>query len=81
MFTLSEGDATKTIIGVGDGPASFNTEMRTIGKPVVSIDPLCVFQSEGIYMKTICCTPKAHLARSPNSTRILNTAHRNLANA
>lgn len=48
MFALSEGDLEKAIVGVGDGPASFNAEMWGLGKSVVSIDPLYVFQAEEI---------------------------------
>lgn len=40
MFNLSEGDLSKTILGVGDGPASFNAEMLKRGHPVTSLDPL-----------------------------------------
>lgn len=39
MFVLSEDDLARNIIGVGDGPASFNAEMHALGKHVVSIDP------------------------------------------
>jgi hypothetical protein len=48
MFTLSEGDLEKRIIGVGDGPASFNAEVSTFGKRVVSVDPLYVFNATDI---------------------------------
>lgn len=44
MFALMDGDLSKNIIGVGDGPASFNAEMFALGKPVVSIDPLYIFR-------------------------------------
>ena len=40
MFNLSEGDLSKTILGVGDGPASFNAEMLKRGHSVTSLDPL-----------------------------------------
>jgi hypothetical protein len=30
MFALSEDDLARTIIGVGDGPASFNAEMQAL---------------------------------------------------
>jgi hypothetical protein len=48
MFALSNSDLNKKIIGVGDGPASFNAEMFTLGKSVVSVDPLYVFRAEEI---------------------------------
>ena len=40
MFNLSEADLSKNILGVGDGPASFNTEMLKRGYAVTSLDPL-----------------------------------------
>jgi hypothetical protein len=40
MFPLSPEDLAKTIIGVADGPASFNAEMHAQGRHVVSADPL-----------------------------------------
>jgi len=48
MFLLSDEDINKKIIGVGDGPASFNAEMFAQGKPVISVDPLYVFRAEEI---------------------------------
>jgi len=40
IFNLSENDLSKRILGVGDGPASFNGEMKERGHCVISIDPL-----------------------------------------
>ncbi len=40
MFSLSHDDLDKKIVGVADGPASFNAEMQARGKHVISIDPL-----------------------------------------
>lgn len=48
MFALSDSDLEKTIVGVGDGPASFNVEMFALGKSVISVDPLYVFRAEDI---------------------------------
>ncbi len=48
MFALSEDDLARNIIGVGDGPASFNAEMHALGKRVVSIDPLFRFSANDI---------------------------------
>lgn len=48
MFALSEDDLARNIIGVGDGPASFNAEMHALGKRVVSIDPLFRFSADDI---------------------------------
>ena len=48
LFTLTESDLDKNIIGVGDGPACFNAEMFALGKSVVSVDPLYIFPAEQI---------------------------------
>ncbi len=51
MFNLSRDDLDKRIIGVGDGPASFNAEMREMGKIVVSVDPIYFFTAKDIARK------------------------------
>jgi hypothetical protein len=43
MFSLSEDDLNKYIIGFGDGPASFNAEMNKLKREVVSLDPIYQF--------------------------------------
>lgn len=48
MFALTDSDLDKSIVGIGDGPASFNAEMAARGQPVVSIDPLYVFRAQEI---------------------------------
>ena len=48
MFGLSETDLDKSIIGVGDGVASFNSEMKELGKNVLSVDPLYEFEGDEI---------------------------------
>ena len=48
MFTLSTSDIDKAIIGVADGPASFNAEMFALGKQVISVDPLYEFRAKDI---------------------------------
>ena len=48
MFSLSDEDLNKSIVGIGDGPASFNAEMTASGKSVVSVDPLYAFRPEEI---------------------------------
>lgn len=40
MFNLSEEDLTRDIVGVGDGPASFNSLMHQRGTPIISVDPI-----------------------------------------
>ncbi len=51
MFNLSRDDLDKRIIGVGDGPASFNAEMCEMGKAVVSVDPIYFFTAKDIDRK------------------------------
>lgn len=48
MFNLSVTDLNQKIIGIGDGPASFNAEMTSLGKNVISIDPIYQFSVEEI---------------------------------
>jgi hypothetical protein len=48
MFDLSAADLSSKILGCGDGPASFNAEMREKGSVVVSIDPIYQFSAEQI---------------------------------
>src|SRR5712692_2846829 len=40
MFALSENDLHGTILGCGDGPASFNAELTARGGRVISFDPI-----------------------------------------
>lgn len=51
IFNLTNADLNKRIIGVGDGPASFNAEMARQGKSVVSIDPLYQFSGDRILQR------------------------------
>jgi hypothetical protein len=48
MFALSDDDRTRTILGCGDGPASFNAEATQRGYRVVSCDPLYRFDAQTI---------------------------------
>lgn len=48
MFDLSQQDLKVRILGCGDGPASFNCEMTTLGHSVVSVDPLYIYSKEQI---------------------------------
>ena len=40
MFNLSATELTLKIVGVADGPASFNAQMYQRGTPIVSADPI-----------------------------------------
>ena len=48
MFMLFNDELTSRILGVGDGPASFNSEMKGLGHTVISIDPIYVFSKNQI---------------------------------
>jgi SAM-dependent methyltransferase len=51
MFELSEIDLSGRILGIGDGPASFNAEATKKGYSVTSIDPIYEFSGEEIYQR------------------------------
>jgi len=65
MFALSDADLSRNIVGVGDGPASFNAEMHQLGKRVLSLDPVYVFHAAEIerqfhaVVDNICAQVKA----------------------
>ena len=48
MFNLVALDLNKKILGVGDGPASFNAEATKMGAKVISIDPIYKFSAAEI---------------------------------
>ena len=48
MFNLTSQDHNKRILGCGDGPASFNAEMREKQHTVISIDPIYKFSKKEI---------------------------------
>lgn len=48
MFSLSDVDIEKTILGCGDGPASFNAELTESGGCIVSVDPVYQFNANDI---------------------------------
>lgn len=48
MFNLTKKDLQKKILGCGDGPASFNAEMKKRGFKVVSCDPIYSFTTKQI---------------------------------
>ncbi|MDJ0799375.1 MAG: SAM-dependent methyltransferase, partial [Calothrix sp. MO_167.B12] len=51
MFNLSPTDLNCKILGCGDGPASFNTQMTKLGYSVVSVDPIYQFSTEEIQQR------------------------------
>lgn len=48
FFALNDADLGKSILGCGDGPASFNVEATERGVRVVSCDPLYAFPADAI---------------------------------
>lgn len=48
MFTLNADDLSRSILSVGDGPASFNAEGTKLGYQIKSIDPLYIYTAEQI---------------------------------
>ena len=49
MFDLSSADLQQRIIGIGDGPASFNAEGTIAGSNITSVDP--IYQFDGAEIK------------------------------
>jgi len=48
MFSLTDDDRTRHILGCGDGPASFHAEATALDWSVVSCDPLYQFGAEEV---------------------------------
>lgn len=48
MFNLSPEDLQQNILGVGDGPASFNAEGTAQGSKITSVDPIYQFAGDEI---------------------------------
>jgi hypothetical protein len=48
MFALSDDDLAKSILGWGDGPASFNSELTKRGGRIASVDPLYAYGADDI---------------------------------
>lgn len=59
MFNLTEAELDLSIVGCGDGPASFNVEMLRRGQRVISCDPLYQL-SAGRIKQRIAATMKRH---------------------
>lgn len=51
MFQLSQVDLQQRILGIADGPASFNAEATRIGATVTSIDPIYQFEGTEILQR------------------------------
>lgn len=67
MFNLTETDLQRKILGCGDGPASFNTELTKLGGDVISIDPIYTFFAPEISARIQAVYPeiKDQLTQNP----------------
>jgi hypothetical protein len=68
MFALTGEDLVGTILGCGDGPASFNAEATAGGHRVVSCDPLYAFSAGKIERRVAECydTVISQVKRNPD---------------
>ncbi|MGE9290946.1 MAG: SAM-dependent methyltransferase [Puniceicoccales bacterium] len=57
MFALTDADLGRSILGCGDGPASFNAELTARGGSVVSVDPVYQFSREEIAARVEAVRP------------------------
>jgi hypothetical protein len=55
MFALTDRDLAGTVLGCGDGPASFNAEATDLGHHVVSCDPLYAISADEIERRVEEC--------------------------
>lgn len=55
MFSLTAEDLGRSILGCGDGPASFNSELTARGGKIVSVDPLYECNSDQIAARIDQC--------------------------
>ncbi|MBD2027241.1 SAM-dependent methyltransferase [Leptolyngbya sp. FACHB-711] len=53
LFNLSDRDLQKSMLGIGDGPASFNAEGTAKGYNIHSIDPIYIFSAEQIQQRVL----------------------------
>jgi hypothetical protein len=55
MFALTGHDLLGHVLGVGDGPASFNAEATALGHCVTSADPIYAFSADEIRSRIAAC--------------------------
>ena len=69
MFDLSSEDLQQRILGVGDGPASFNAEGTKLGMNITSIDPLYQFSGAEIKQRfdAVVDTIISQIIATPNN--------------
>src|SRR5689334_19399186 len=66
MFNLTGDDLVKRIVSFGDGPASFNAQMTSLGYHVTSLDPIYKFPEEALHQR-ILETKDEVLAQTKNN--------------
>jgi hypothetical protein len=68
MFALTGDDLAGTILGCGDGPASFNAEATAFGHRVVSRDPIYAFAAVEIERRVEQCydTVTSQVTQNPD---------------
>ncbi|MBD3642267.1 MAG: SAM-dependent methyltransferase [Marinobacter sp.] len=71
MFGLTPRDLEGKILGVGDGPASFNAELSAKGGQVVSIDPIYKFSRQEIARRIDEITPVMRAELNKHSANYL----------
>ena len=70
MFNLSEENLTRDLVGVGDGPASFNVRMFQRGTPITSVDPIYQFSETELRIQET--TMMSSQARLHSSVLLMN---------
>lgn len=58
MFALTKEDLRRAVLGVGDGPASFNAKATAQGSRVISLDPLYAFSADEIRARVEATAPE-----------------------
>ena len=53
MFMLTNEDLNSKMLGCGDGPSSFNTEVDLNDGSVVSVDPLYAYSKQEIMQRIV----------------------------
>ena len=76
MFSLSENDLDKKILGCGDGPSSFNATLTHRGGRVISIDPIYRYSEIEIRNRIDEIYPEV-LEQTRNNSHQFNWTHVN----
>ncbi len=68
MFLLTDDDLGKSILGCGDGPASFNAGLTKAGGSVISVDPIYRFSVDEIRsrVKDVCSDIVSEVSKTPD---------------